>query len=90
MLNRTELASFYRGVRETTQALCAPLLPEDHVVQSMPDVSPPKWHLGHTTWFFEQLLLRRFVRGYTPFTYANYYSGVFVVNGPVEQNVRFQ
>jgi ergothioneine biosynthesis protein EgtB len=67
MLNRTELASFYRSVRETTQALCAPLLPEDYVVQSMPDVSPPKWHLGHTTWFFEQLLLRRFARGYQPF-----------------------
>jgi len=67
MLNRAELASFYRSVRETTQALCEPLLPEDHVVQSMPDVSPPKWHLGHTTWFFEQLLLRRFARGYTPY-----------------------
>ena len=67
MLNRTELASFYRSVRETTESLCAPLLPEDHVVQSMPDVSPPKWHLGHTTWFFEQFLLRRFARGYAPF-----------------------
>jgi len=67
MLNRAELASFYQSVRETTEALCAPLLPEDHVVQSMPDVSPPKWHLGHTTWFFEQLLLRRFARGYTPY-----------------------
>lgn len=67
MLNRTELASFYRSVRKTTQALCEPLLPEDHVVQSMPDVSPPKWHLGHTTWFFEQLLLRRFARSYEPY-----------------------
>ena len=67
MLNRTELAGFYRSVRETTQALCAPLLPEDHVVQSMPDVSPPKWHLGHTTWFFEQFLLRRFSRGYAQY-----------------------
>jgi ergothioneine biosynthesis protein EgtB len=67
MPNRHNLANSFQRVRGTTQALCAPLLPEDHVVQSMPDVSPPKWHLGHTTWFFEQLLLRRFMRSYRPF-----------------------
>lgn len=47
----------YRAVRERTVSLCAPLRVEDHVVQPVVDVSPPKWHLGHTTWFFEQFIL---------------------------------
>lgn len=47
----------YRAVRERTVSLCAPLRVEDHVVQPVVDVSPPKWHLGHTTWFFEQFVL---------------------------------
>ena len=48
----------YRAVREQTVALCAPLEREDFVVQSMPDASPAKWHLAHTTWFFERFVLR--------------------------------
>jgi ergothioneine biosynthesis protein EgtB len=54
------LADRYRAVREATAALAAPLAPEDQVVQSMPDASPTKWHLGHTTWFFETMVLGRF------------------------------
>ena len=57
-------ATRYRAVRRQTEALCAPLLPEDTVVQPMTDVSPPKWHLAHTTWFFETMLLQRFLSGY--------------------------
>lgn len=47
----------YRRIRGRTERLCAPLETEDCVIQSMPDVSPPKWHLGHTTWFFDQFLV---------------------------------
>jgi ergothioneine biosynthesis protein EgtB len=48
----------YEAVRRHTVALCAPLENEDFVVQSMPDASPVKWHLAHTTWFFERFVLR--------------------------------
>jgi ergothioneine biosynthesis protein EgtB len=53
-----DLAARYRAVRATTEKLCAPLETEDYVVQSMPDASPAKWHLAHTTWFFETFLLK--------------------------------
>ena len=51
------LAARYRRVRQVTMALIAGLAPEDTVVQSMPDASPAKWHLAHTSWFFEQFVL---------------------------------
>jgi ergothioneine biosynthesis protein EgtB len=57
----------YASVRDRSLAICAPLEIEDYVVQSMPDVSPVKWHLAHTTWFFEQFLLRPRLGGYVAF-----------------------
>ncbi|PSR52920.1 ergothioneine biosynthesis protein EgtB [Adhaeribacter arboris] len=54
-------------VREQTEALCRPLLPEDTVVQPIVDVSPPKWHLAHTSWFFETFLLQKFAPNYKVF-----------------------
>jgi ergothioneine biosynthesis protein EgtB len=54
----------FHQIRNFTNALCAGLEPEDCVVQSMPDVSPTKWHLAHTTWFFETFILKKFVPGY--------------------------
>src|SRR6478609_5303036 len=56
----------YHEVRDLTERLCEPLVTEDYVVQSMPDVSPTKWHLAHTTWFFETFLLTPSLPGYTP------------------------
>jgi ergothioneine biosynthesis protein EgtB len=54
----------FHQIRKFTNALCVGLEPEDCVVQSMPDVSPTKWHLAHTTWFFETFILKKFVPGY--------------------------
>ncbi|MGV3724461.1 MAG: ergothioneine biosynthesis protein EgtB [Actinomycetota bacterium] len=59
--------SSYREVRALSEALCRPLATEDYVVQSMPDVSPPKWHLAHTTWFWETFLLIPNAPAYRPF-----------------------
>ncbi|MFC4728965.1 ergothioneine biosynthesis protein EgtB [Coralloluteibacterium thermophilus] len=56
---RQRTADAYRSVRETTLRLAAPLAPEDTVAQSMPEASPVKWHLAHTTWFFEAFVLAR-------------------------------
>ncbi len=57
----------YTHVRARTEQICSPLTPEDHVVQPIVDVSPPKWHLGHTTWFFETFILQPHCKGYTLF-----------------------
>jgi len=55
---RERLIERYRRVRDFTARLCRNLQPEDYVVQSMPDVSPTKWHLAHTSWFFETFVLK--------------------------------
>jgi ergothioneine biosynthesis protein EgtB len=65
-----ELAERYRSIRGVTLGLARPLSPEDCTVQSMPDASPVKWHLGHTTWFFETFVLAPNRRGYAPFDAA--------------------
>ena len=54
---RPSLLEKYLAVRETSLRICAPLSVEDHSLQPMPDASPAKWHLAHTTWFFETFLL---------------------------------
>jgi ergothioneine biosynthesis protein EgtB len=66
-VQRDDILGRFRDVRADTERLAAPLATEDYVVQSMPDVSPPKWHLAHVTWFFEHFILAPFARGYTSF-----------------------
>lgn len=60
----TDLASRYDAVRSQTERLCEGLEIEDYVVQAMPDASPTKWHLAHTSWFFETLVLQPALPGY--------------------------
>ena len=73
----------YRQVRAFTQSLCEPLVTEDYVVQSMPDVSPTKWHLAHTTWFFETFILSPHLPGYQPFDphFAYLFNSYYVTVG---------
>jgi dimethylhistidine N-methyltransferase len=61
------LAQLFETVRRRTMDLSEPLTAEDQCIQSMPDVSPTKWHLAHTTWFFETFILQPMAPGYEPF-----------------------
>jgi ergothioneine biosynthesis protein EgtB len=74
----------FRSVRRLTEALAEPLSPEDQTVQSMPDASPTKWHLAHTTWFFETFLLRPQLPGYRPFdpAYEYLFNSYYEAVGP--------
>ena len=79
-----ELLDRYITVRNRSKQICAPLQTEDYVVQPVADVSPPKWHLGHTTWFFETFILKPNVIGYQDFNaeynfvFNSYYESVGV------------
>jgi len=79
---RESLRQRYLSVRRFTERLCAPLETEDFVIQSMPDASPTRWHIAHTTWFFETFLLARAMPAYRPFhpqfayLFNSYYNAV--------------
>src|SRR6202042_3471236 len=76
------LLARYQAVRQATEHLCRPLTPEDMMVQSSAEASPVKWHLAHTSWFFETFVLSEFVAAYQPFhpdfrwLFNSYYNAV--------------
>jgi ergothioneine biosynthesis protein EgtB len=78
------MLDLYRAVRETTERLCAPLAVEDYVVQAIPDASPARWHLAHTTWFFETFALESHLDGYRPLEpqYRHLFNSYYNAVGP--------
>ncbi|RMB56641.1 ergothioneine biosynthesis protein EgtB [Dokdonia sinensis] len=81
MIATQTLLDFFLETRTHTKTICKPLQIEDYVVQPIVDVSPPKWHLGHTTWFFEEFILKN-QKGYKlfsddfAFVFNSYYESV--------------
>ncbi len=80
--NRRLLQNMYVETRDQTTQLCVDLEPEDMVIQAMPDTSPTRWHLAHTTWFFEEFILGPHMAGFQPyhdkyqFLFNSYYESV--------------
>ena len=81
-MKKEQLISLFQKVRQSTETLCEPLAIEDYVIQSMEDVSPPKWHLAHTSWYFETFLLSPFKANYSlfnpsfPYLFNSYYQQI--------------
>jgi ergothioneine biosynthesis protein EgtB len=73
LLDAESLIRQYQDTRAATEMLCQPLAVEDYVVQSMPDCSPTKWHLGHSSWFFETFILSEVEGSYAPLNTAYSY-----------------
>ena len=82
MIAIDNLLDFFLETRRYSEAICKPLEIEDYVVQPIVDVSPPKWHLGHTTWFFEEFILKAHLKNYQifdddfSFVFNSYYEAV--------------
>lgn len=82
MIETENSVSFFLETRQHTEDICKPLEIEDYVVQPIVDVSPPKWHLGHTSWFFEEFILKPHKPGYKifhedfAFVFNSYYENV--------------
>lgn len=80
---RDVLVRYYRRVRSDSDRICRPLETEDYCIQTMPDVSPAKWHLAHTSWFLETFLLDRFQSGYRAFhpAYDHLFNSYYLTHG---------
>ncbi len=82
MLSQKELTQLFKETRTDTERICSFLETEDYVVQPIVDVSPPKWHLGHTTWFFEEFVLKDYAEDHksydknTAYVFNSYYESV--------------
>ncbi|HYD21044.1 MAG TPA: ergothioneine biosynthesis protein EgtB [Flavipsychrobacter sp.] len=66
-MNGISLAEQYKTTRQLTEKLCAPLATEDYIPQPVVYVSPPRWHIAHVTWFFEEMILKKHLQGYREF-----------------------
>ena len=81
-LTHQKLLDYFNSVRQYTEDMCAPLAIEDYVPQPVPFASPPKWHLAHTTWFFEEFVLKIYQPSYQifhkdfSFLFNSYYNAV--------------
>src|SRR3954468_11264614 len=81
-MEKAELLRRYLGIRGFSKRICETLVHEDFVIQTMPEASPTKWHLAHTTWFFEVFVLKRFFPDYQSlypqygFLFNSYYNAV--------------
>jgi hypothetical protein len=79
---KESLLEYYLRVRKATEQLCEPLEIEDYIPQPVVDVSPPKWNIAHTTWFFEEMVLKKFAPEYKifdpdfAFLFNSYYNSV--------------
>ncbi|MHA7056139.1 ergothioneine biosynthesis protein EgtB [Aquimarina sp. M1] len=82
MVITDNILSSFLQTRTRSEEICSPLKVEDYVVQPIVDVSPPKWHLGHTTWFFEEFILTKYKSGYArfhedfAFVFNSYYESI--------------
>src|SRR5215207_7290044 len=79
--NSSDSVARYLNIRRQTENLCAPLQDDDFNLQGMAETSPPKWHLAHTTWFFETFVLQNFLPSYEVYhskfaaLFNSYYNG---------------
>ncbi|MGB8374369.1 MAG: ergothioneine biosynthesis protein EgtB [Salegentibacter sp.] len=82
MLSKQEISALFSSTRRKSESICSTLETEDYVVQPIADVSPPKWHLGHTTWFFEEFVLKEYQEDYqlfdenSAYVFNSYYESV--------------
>jgi ergothioneine biosynthesis protein EgtB len=82
MISKEDLFKLFTETRADTEIICSFLETEDYVVQPIVDVSPPKWHLGHTTWFFEEFILKKYQKDYklfdehSAYVFNSYYESV--------------
>ncbi len=83
VLDKNVLSKRYKETRDFTEFLCKPLVTEDYIIQSIPDVSPTKWHLAHTSWFFETFVLKTGLKDYKPLNpiYAYLFNSYYVLAG---------
>ena len=83
MAARSALALDYERIRKESERICAPLETEDYCIQTMPDVSPAKWHLAHTSWFFETFVLMPFQKNYRCFdpAYDHLFNSYYLTHG---------